>query len=214
MKRYTFFVICGLILTFSPVVARANAVMVNHPITVSEARTLPHDSWVVLTGNIINALPGGKHYTFSDSSGEIIVDIGWKNWRGLSVSPSDRVEIYGEVKINRGQHSIKVQAIAGTGRTDSIPGQAVMINRPITIREARNLPHDSWVILTGNIAASLLKNKHYSFRDSTGEEATIEIGSKEWRGLSVGVSDRVEIFGEVKSNKGQFSIKVHAIRRI
>jgi uncharacterized protein (TIGR00156 family) len=65
----------------------------------------------MLTGNIVNSLPGGNHYTLRDSSGEIAVDIGPKEWRGLSVGVSDRVEIYGEVKNERGRISIKVQAI-------------------------------------------------------------------------------------------------------
>jgi len=45
-------------------------------------------------------------------------------------------------------------------------------------------------------------------------EITIDIGPKEWCGLSVGESDRVEISGEVKRDRRQVSIKVHAIRKI
>ena len=86
-------------------------VMISHPISVSEAKNLPHDSWVVLNGNIINMLPGGRQYTFRDASGEIAVDIGPKEWRGLSVGISDKVEIYGEVKSRRGFIHIKVHAI-------------------------------------------------------------------------------------------------------
>ncbi|MDR0312874.1 MAG: NirD/YgiW/YdeI family stress tolerance protein [Treponema sp.] len=193
--------------------AQGQAVMTNQPITVSEARNLPHDSWVMLTGNIINMLPGGTNYTFRDTSGEIAVDIGPKEWRGLSVDASDRVDIYGEVKITRGQVSIKVHAITGTGRTSARQGQAVAVGQPISINEAINLPHDSWVILTGNIVNALQQINNYTFRDSSGE-ITIDIGPKEWRGLSVGVSDRVEIYGEVKITRGQISIKVQAIRRI
>ena len=90
-------------------------VMTNRPITVREAKDLPHDSWVTLTGNITGVLPGGHNYTFRDPSGDITVDIGPKEWRGLSVDVSDRVEISGEVKIHRGQISIKVHAIRKTG---------------------------------------------------------------------------------------------------
>ena len=86
-------------------------VMIHLPITVNEARNLPHDSWIVLNGNIINMLPGGRQYTFRDATGDIAVDIGRKEWRGLSVGVSDKVEIYGEVKIHRGQLHIKVHAI-------------------------------------------------------------------------------------------------------
>jgi len=188
------------------------AVMVSQIITVSEAKTLPHDSWVVLAGTIINMLPGGRQYTFRDATGDIAVDIGPKEWRGLSVDATDRVEIYGEVKIHRGQIHVKVHAITGSGRVNSRQGQAVTVTEPITVHEARNLPHDSWVVLNGNIADSLPGYKHYVFRDASGE-ITVDIGRKEWRGLSVGVSDRVEIYGEFKIHRGLMHIKVHAIKK-
>ncbi|MCL2265554.1 MAG: NirD/YgiW/YdeI family stress tolerance protein [Treponema sp.] len=186
------------------------AVMINRLITVNDAKNLPHDSWVVLAGNIINMLPGGRQYTFRDATGDIALDIGPKEWRGLSVDVTDRVEIYGEVKIHRGQIHIKVHAITGSGKVNRLSGQSVTITQPITINEARNLPHDSWAVLRGNIAASL-SGKNYLFRDVSGE-ITVDIGTKEWRGLSIGVSDRVEIYGEVKISRGQIHIKVHAIR--
>ncbi|MCL2270016.1 MAG: NirD/YgiW/YdeI family stress tolerance protein [Treponema sp.] len=203
------------------------AVMASRIITVSEARNLSHDSWVVLAGNIINMLPGGRQYTFRDATGDIAVDIGPKEWRGLSVDVTDRVEIYGEVKIHRGQTHIKVHAITGTGRVNNRPGQAVTVTHPITIHAASVLPHDSWVVLHGNIVSSFggeprinnavrpphgrgSENKNYLFRDASGE-ITIDIGRKEWRGLFVGVSDSVEIYGEVKNHRGQIHIKVHAI---
>jgi uncharacterized protein (TIGR00156 family) len=141
---------------------------------------------------------------FRDSSGEIPVEIGPKEWRGLSAAVSDTVEIYGEVKIQRGQVSIKVHAITSAARTNV---------RRYTITDMRNLSHDSWVVLTGNIVYSLPPPHDYTFRDSSGE-ITIDIGQKEWRGLSVGETDIVEIYGEVKIHKGQVSIKVHAIRKI
>jgi uncharacterized protein YdeI (BOF family) len=147
------------------------------PVTISEARNYPNDSWVVITGNIVNVLPGGRHFMLRDSSGEIPIEIGPKEWRGLSAAVSDAVEIYGEIKVHRGQVFIKVHAITSAARTNV---------RRYTITDMRNLPHD------------------YAFRDSSGE-ITVDIGSKEWRGLSVRVSDRVEISGEVKIHKGQVS---------
>ena len=192
--------------------SEGQAVMVSSYITVSQARNLPHDSWVVLAGNIINMLPGGRQYTFRDSSGDIALDIGPKEWRGLSVDMNDRVEIYGEVKINRGQLHVKVRAITGTGKVNRLSGQPVTITQPITINEAKNLPHDSWVVLNGNIINALITGKHsYTFRDVSGD-IIVDIGRKEWRGLSVGVSDRVEIYGEVKISRSQIHIKVHAIK--
>jgi uncharacterized protein (TIGR00156 family) len=83
----------------------------------------------------------------------------------------------------------------------------------VRVEQAKNYPHDSWIVITGNIISVLPGGRHFMFRDSS-SEIPIEIGPKEWRGLSVGVSDKVEISGEVKRERGQVFIKVHAIRKI
>ena len=219
MNKYVFF--CILIFVAQSIFGQGfigpgannstQPVMAGGPITIMEARNLPHDSFVILNGNVVNALPGGKNYTFRDFSGEITVEIGSKHWRGLSVVSSDNVVIYGEVKIHRGHVSIKAHAITGTGRVNVRLGQPVMINGIASVMEARNLPHDSFVILNGNIINFLPERNHFTFRDGSGE-ITVEIGSKHWRVLAVGVSDRVEIFSEVKISRGQVKLKVHAIR--
>ena len=207
MKRNIFFGICGLILLFSSVNVYGQVV------TVNEAKNLPHDSWVALTGNIINSLAGGKNYTFRDSSGEIVVEIDRNIWRGLSVGVSDTVEIFGELRVNRGQVSIRARAINGTNRINLGPGQAVMVSQPITVSEAKSLPHDSWVIINGNIINALPGGSNFIFHDSSGD-VTIEIERKVWRGLSAAVSDKVEISGEVRINRGQVTIRVRAIKGI
>ena len=225
MKKYLVFCTFTLVFLFSTQntfgqgftgptssgIINTQPVMVSHPTTIMEARNLPHDSFVILNGNIVGTLPGGKNYTFRDSTGEIAVEIGPKHWRGLSVVPSDTVVIYGEVKIQRGYVLIKVHAITGTGRINVWQGQPVMISQPITIIEARNLPHDSFVILHGNIVNALPGGKNYTFRDSTGE-IIVDIGPKHWRGLSVGATDSVVMYCEVKISKGQIILKVHAVR--
>jgi len=188
---------------------RVQAVTVSQPITVSEARNLPKDSWVTLSGNIVNALPGGKLYTFRDSSGDITVEINWKVWRGLSAGVSERVQIWGEIEVKRGQVLIEVKAITGTGSINAGPGQAITVNQSITVSEAMKFPNNSWVILTGNIA-NALRDEKYTFNDSSGD-IIIEIEREVWRGLSVGVSDSVEISGVLKIKKGQISIDVKAI---
>jgi uncharacterized protein (TIGR00156 family) len=214
MKKYTFIVISGFMLLCATGLAHTQGftgpgtsgqpVMIGQPVSISEAKNYPHDSWVVITGNIVNPLPGGTYFMFRDSSGEIPVEIGPKEWRGFSATASEIVEISGEVKKERGQVFIKVHAITATARTRQYA---------VTVNDARNLSHDSWVVLTGNIVFSLPQPNDYTFRDYSGE-ITIDIGPKEWRGLSVGESDRVEISGEVKIQRGQVSIKVHAIRKI
>jgi uncharacterized protein (TIGR00156 family) len=181
---------------------RVQAVTVSQPVTVSEAGNLPDDSWVILRGNIAGALPGGKYYTFRDPSGEITVEIDWRVWRGLSAGPSDLVDISGGLEIKRDRTLIEVRTITRAGT----------VIQPVTVSEARRLPNKSWVILTGNIV-NALRDEYYTFRDSTGE-ITVDIERKVWRGLSVGVSDRVEISGELEIKRGQTSIEVKAVRKI
>ena len=187
--------------------------MPSHPVTVAEVRGFPHDSWVTLSGNIINSLPGGRHYTFRDSSGEIIVEIDFRVWRGLYVGVSDRVEISGEVRIQRGQVTINVNVLTGTAVVNPRPGQALALSHPITVNEAKNFPRDSWVILNGNIINSLPGGRHYTFRDSSGE-IIVEIEQRIWRGLVLGVDDQVEISGELKLDRGLLTVNVKAIKRV
>jgi uncharacterized protein (TIGR00156 family) len=186
--------------------AGGQPVMAREPVTVSGAKNYPHDSWVAITGSIAGILPGGTHFMFKDSSGEIPVEIGPKEWRGLSAAVSDEVEIAGEVKKERGQVFIKVHAISRASKTS-------FQNYSVTAEEAKNLPHDSWAVLSGNIVYSLPPPHDYAFRDSSGE-ITIEIGQKEWRGLTVSETDEVEIAGEVKKERGRVFIKVRAISKL
>jgi uncharacterized protein (TIGR00156 family) len=64
--------------------------------TVEEAKALRDDIPVQLQGNIVRAL-GDEKYVFRDASGEIVVEIDDDIWRGVTVSPNDRVEIRGEI---------------------------------------------------------------------------------------------------------------------
>ena len=68
--------------------------------TVTDAKTLRDDTKVTLEGNIVKHL-GGKQYLFKDATGEIEVEIGRKDWRGVQVGPEDTVIIFGEVDHHR-----------------------------------------------------------------------------------------------------------------
>lgn len=70
------------------------------PTTVSEASKLYDHSPVVLQGNIVRSLGHHKHghhegFVFKDSTGEVVVQIDWHVWNGLSVNEHDTVEIFG-----------------------------------------------------------------------------------------------------------------------
>ena len=80
------------------------------PSTVSQIKDMVDDQPIVLHGKIIHGL-GKNKYTFQDDTGTITVKIGKKTWRGVTVSPGDRVEIGGEVDKDRGGVKVDVDWI-------------------------------------------------------------------------------------------------------
>lgn len=65
---------------------------------VQAVKNMRDDTWVTLTGNVVSKVPGSKDkYTFKDASGEIIVEIDNKYFRGQTVTPANTVRITGEV---------------------------------------------------------------------------------------------------------------------
>lgn len=66
--------------------------------TVARARELDDDAPVALTGNIVSQVAGKKHkFVFRDQSGEILIDIDKKAFRGHNLTPADTVRISGKV---------------------------------------------------------------------------------------------------------------------
>lgn len=80
------------------------------PVSVEKAKTMADDERVTLKGHITKSL-GGKAYLFSDNSGEIELKISEKTWQGQTISPSDLVEIYGEIDKEKSGSKIKVKQI-------------------------------------------------------------------------------------------------------
>ena len=66
------------------------------PSKVRDVKKMRDDTNVVLVGKIEKSL-GGEKYQFTDETGSIIVEIDEEKWMGVEVSPTDIVEIYGEV---------------------------------------------------------------------------------------------------------------------
>jgi uncharacterized protein (TIGR00156 family) len=123
MKKYTIFLIC-LVLLFSTVSVFAQPVnrlpapqVSTYPLPppepteqfgftgpsqttpVVQARTYNNKTPVIVKGNIVMAL-GHDLYTFRDSSGEITVRIGLREWQnlGANIGPSDTIEIDGVLR--------------------------------------------------------------------------------------------------------------------
>ena len=118
MKKYTIFGICCLVLLISAasVHARGRGGFAGpgapasagnsgsrwryQPAAVSELASFSHKSRIILTGNIVNSTRR-EYYTFRDATGEVIVEIERKYWRGVTVGPNDRVEIRAELERKR-----------------------------------------------------------------------------------------------------------------
>jgi len=76
-------------------------------VTASQVRNLWEGSLVILTGNIVNSL-GREKFTFRDSTGEVTIEIDSNLWvlLDLTVSANDRVEIRGEIEIQKNRTMI------------------------------------------------------------------------------------------------------------
>lgn len=72
--------------------------------TVAAAKQLADDARVVLTGNIVSQLAGSKdEYIFKDATGEIQVEISPRVFRGLNITPDDKVRISGKIDKDMGK---------------------------------------------------------------------------------------------------------------
>lgn len=67
--------------------------------TVAEALKAADDTPVKLEGKIEKSL-GDEKYLLKDASGTVTIEIDDDDWRGVTVTPNDTVEIEGEVDKN------------------------------------------------------------------------------------------------------------------
>jgi uncharacterized protein (TIGR00156 family) len=81
-------------------------------VTVAQAQTFYDKTPVIIRGNIVLFL-GGDNYLFQDTSGEIVLKIGPREWMyfGATIGPSDTIEISGEVHRDNWQIHIHAKYI-------------------------------------------------------------------------------------------------------
>ncbi|HSD70501.1 MAG TPA: NirD/YgiW/YdeI family stress tolerance protein [Woeseiaceae bacterium] len=79
-------------------------------VMAAEVADLPDDAEVRLTGYVVRNI-GDETYEFRDDTGTIIVEIDDEDWKGLEVTPEQRVEITGEVDQERQKTELEVDTI-------------------------------------------------------------------------------------------------------
>lgn len=78
--------------------------------TVSALKNLPDDTYVTLEGYIEKQVRR-EHYIFRDASGKIEVEIDDDVWRGLDVTPNDKVRLNAEIDKDWGGTEVDVKSI-------------------------------------------------------------------------------------------------------
>lgn len=79
-------------------------------VTIEQAKAMPDDSPVIIRGYLLRQ-NGENSYVFQDTTGTINLEIDAEDWGGLTVSPTDFVEVWGEVDKN-GMSMIEVDVSA------------------------------------------------------------------------------------------------------
>ena len=79
-------------------------------VTVEQVRAMPDDSPVIIRGYLLRQ-NGENSYVFQDTTGTINLEIDAEDWGGLTIAPTDFVEVWGEVDKN-GMSMIEVDVSA------------------------------------------------------------------------------------------------------
>ncbi len=80
--------------------------------TIETVRTMPDDTYVTVEGLLTKQIAGSDDkYLLEDKSGEIIVEIDEKLWRGQVVSKTTPVKILGELDQDKRAEKVKIEAL-------------------------------------------------------------------------------------------------------
>ena len=102
MKKISIIAIMGAVASFGAYAvpsAMANNNTMTEVVTVEQVRGMSDNSPVIIQGYILRK-NGENSYVFQDTTGTINLEIDEEDWGGLTVSPNDFVEIWGEVDRN------------------------------------------------------------------------------------------------------------------
>ncbi len=79
--------------------------------TVDKAKNMPDETMVIIEGSITKNL-GDDMYIFTDSTGDITVEIDDDDWNGINVGVNDVIIITGEIDKNGDIVEIDVDEVA------------------------------------------------------------------------------------------------------
>ena len=106
MKKISVIAVVGAIASVSAFAGSGNMMNNNannntmtEVVTVEQVRTMPDNSPVIIRGYLLRQ-NGENSYVFQDTTGTINLEIDSEDWGGLTVSPNDYVEVWGEVDRN------------------------------------------------------------------------------------------------------------------
>lgn len=78
--------------------------------TVKDVYLLPDETPVELEGKILTSL-GDEKYTFTDDTGTIVIEIDDDELDNITVTPEDKVHLFGELDKNSSRTEIDVKKI-------------------------------------------------------------------------------------------------------
>jgi uncharacterized protein (TIGR00156 family) len=111
MKKISILAVVGVVASVSAFAGpNMNNRGVTEVMTVEQVRGLEDNSPVVIRGYLLRQ-NGENSYVFQDSTGTINLEIEDNDWGGLSVSPEEYIEIWGEVDRN-GMSMVEVDVTA------------------------------------------------------------------------------------------------------
>ena len=116
MKKVSMIAVMGVITSMSAYAGSDNTANNNtnnnmmEVVTVEQVRGMADNSPVIIQGYLLRK-NGENSYVFQDTTGTINLEIDEEDWGGMTVTPNDFVEVWGEVDRN-GSSMIEVDVSA------------------------------------------------------------------------------------------------------
>ena len=80
------------------------------PLSVAEVQKLSDDAYVTMEGYITKRLSDDE-YNFTDGTNNVTVEIDDKDWRGLKVTPKDKIIVNGKVDKDLTSFKVEVKSL-------------------------------------------------------------------------------------------------------